>query len=123
MAKNLKADDEPTEATPLANVGNRKAILQKAASEIRALQSEAEGHRAKIKGLNKSVGDVFRKIKSDLGIKRKSFEAIMELIDLPEEDFGQTVDEYREVYEALKPGEQMDWLSTRSASESTNTLQ
>jgi septal ring factor EnvC (AmiA/AmiB activator) len=128
VASNLKGsgDDAPTDEAPAAatlSVKYRQDRIRKAHKEISALETEIEGLKARTKGLNKSIGDVFRKIESHLGIKRKDLQAIRRLISLEDDDRAETEDSLRECYEALRPGEQLDWLKAteprRTANDST----
>lgn len=115
MARDIDGDDArreaPQDATAEHNVSNRRTVLQQCCAEIRTLGAQANALAEQKKGINKQIGDVFRRIKSELGIKRKSVEAIMGLVDLKDEERNETLDELREVYEALRPGEQLDWIS------------
>ena len=99
-----------TKATPaVANVGARIDLIKKLDSELRPLEAEIDAINVKKKQLRKTFT-------ADTQITMADFDAARRLamIDDDEERHGK-IDNYREVYNALKPGEQLSWLDAMEA--------
>jgi uncharacterized protein (UPF0335 family) len=110
MARKLKDDHDPgaegtrTETDPAA----RAKVIQGCAEEMRRIQAT----RAE---LNEAAGDIRQKLK-DCGIDVKSWMAALRIVDMDEDAARDTyLDGFREAYEALAGGGQMDWIDAVKA--------
>lgn len=103
--------ETPENPSALANVGARRKQLQDAIATINGLKAQGDVKREEASGYNKQISDIFRKLKSDLGMDRKNLEFIMGVVALEDEDERDKVtDQLREAYESLAPGAQADFL-------------
>jgi hypothetical protein len=110
-------------ATKQHNSKARKGMIRDAHRRINALEAKLETQRSFAKETGKSISAIYREIKSELGISRKSFEFQRGLIELEKSERLHTIDELREVYEALRPGEQMNMFSDEpEEDEPTNVM-
>lgn len=110
MAKRSKKN-EPTEATRFSNSAIRKEMIQSAAVRYRHLMQEIEGHKIHIKACRDDIKEFMDKLKDDIGIDRKFFEWTIKNLIEPEEVVRDAIqDTIHEVFEALSPGQQLDWL-------------
>lgn len=119
---NLKLDNperaarqEPASTVAQSTAGHnakvRKDLIRKAREKIRALNEKADPLREQVKNVNKQIGDVYRDLKTDLGMKRKDAEFAFRLLDLEEEDDRDaTLDTIREIFESAGEGESVDWI-------------
>ena len=117
-------EQQPDDATRQHNIGNRRTVLQQCCAEIDRLETEAASLREKVKGVNKQIGDTYRRIKSELGISRENAELVRRIVALEDEERDEALDQVKEVYEALRPGEQLDFFkppeSQREAAPAAN---
>lgn len=110
MAKRSKKN-EPTEATRFSNSAIRKEMIQKAAVAYNHLMREIEGHQVHIKACREDLKEIFDKLDNDINIDRKFFEWTIKNLIAPEEAVREAnQDNVREVFEAMAPTEQLDWL-------------
>jgi hypothetical protein len=85
---------------------------------MRQLEAEIESVRATIKAKNKKIADEYRKLKTHLGMSRKDVERARWLAELEENEARvSSLSHFKEVYEALRPGETLDWLEAAERAE------
>ncbi len=111
-----KRADQFQEDPPKANhnAKARKEIIRKVASDLDRIEAEIKEKReeaAKIRN---------EKIKGELGMKIADFNLARRVYKLEDDDRAEAVDTFREAYEALCKGDQLDWLDATSQAPATN---
>lgn len=103
MAKKLTPESE----NPSGNAGhNAKAR----AKTIRDAISCIVGLKAQRAAIQEQITEAKGKVK-ELGIKMAEFNVALRLYELEREDRDEALDQLRECFDALKIGEQLDFLS------------
>lgn len=103
MAK--KAEENPS-ANKVHNSQERQKIMREVAREIIALK----GERSEISA---QITEQRGRIKS-LDIQAAEFNVVLRYMELEAEDRNKGLDGLRECFEALMPGENLDWIAVAS---------
>lgn len=99
------------------NIANRAAIIKDGFAELLNLDAQIAAAREKhLEPLTKLRTKAFRALKKDTDITRKVLDVHYRMFKLANhaaadaEDDGLTLDNMREVFNAMHPGGQLDWL-------------
>lgn len=100
-----------------SNIGARSVVIRSGFKELLRLDEDIAAATAKhIDPLKKLRTKAFRTLKKDTDITRKVLDVHYRLFKLANhaavdaEDDGLTLDNMREVFNAMHPGGQLDWL-------------
>ena len=85
------------------NSAARGDSIRKAHRELLTLESD----RTEI---NESMREIRNTLKADIGIGLGRFDAIRKLIALEDDERSKAQDDLREAWEALMPGQTLDWV-------------
>jgi hypothetical protein len=112
MAEELSPPSS-NEVTRKHNVGARADVIRKARKEIKELEAELEPLIGEAKGVRKQIGNIFRTLKNDLdGMTRKDAQRAFDILDLEDAEDGNTaIDAIREIFNACKKGDIVDFFS------------
>jgi hypothetical protein len=88
----------------------RKHNAKARAEPIRDAHRKLLGLEAKRAEINEDMREVRSTLKADLGIGLGRFDAIRKLITLEDDERQKAQDDLREAYEALMPGQTLDWV-------------
>ena len=104
-----KRADKFQEDTPRINhnAKARKEIIRNCAKELDRIEGEIKELQAEAATIRNE------KIKGELGMKLADFAAIRRVYKLEGDDRATALDTMREVFEALCPGEQLDWVDAQ----------
>lgn len=99
------------------NIANRSALIRDGFDELLSLDAQiAAAIEKHVDPLKKLRTKAFRTLKKDTDITRKVLDVHYRMLKLAKhaavdaEDDGLTLDNMREVFSALHPGGQLDWL-------------
>lgn len=114
MAKRMKdavddggaGEDEPQEL----DVAKRKKILKGAKKEVERIDRELETIAADKKQFSKERADIFRDLKTKLGMKRKDVEFSLRVLGLEGDDLDSTISTMQEIFETFELKEQLDFF-------------
>ena len=108
-----EAQSDPSRGVAdIPNSALRKEMIQKAAIALEHLDKERAGLKLQIKAINEDRKEIYERLTNDLGVDRKTMEFVINHLVRPEEPIRDAIhDCLREVWEALRPGEQLDWLT------------
>lgn len=123
-AEEIEAEEGPKlDATQRANVCARRDFLLSQIGAISTIETKISALQAQIKPLRKEIGDKFRLLKTELGYDRTYVETIRNIIDMEEEKRDTALDQLREIYGALAPGEQASFLDAMEQPGSAEELE
>lgn len=94
----------PDAATAKANMSNRLPLIRAVKAEIDPLEAECKAIRARIAAIKSE------KVKGQLGMKLRHFNAACVLVDLEQDDRDHCISTFQEVFEAFDVGVQLNWL-------------
>ena len=86
------------------NVEHRRELIAKAHKGLLSLEAE-------IAELNAQRQEIRKQLKADVGIGLGRFDAIRKLIALEENELDKAKDDLKEAFEALAPGQTLDWVA------------
>ena len=106
--RKAKDDFEEDPSTRGHNVAHINKTLQEVAAELNRIDSEMDELKAERKGVRARI--------KALGIKLGNFDITMRLRNLEGDERASTLDDIKVCFEALNPGESVDWVTaTRKA--------
>lgn len=118
-----KATTETAKATSgevshFAQVAVRQEMIQKAVSEINKIDQKIDKLKTQMAECREDKKSIFEGLSDNLGLHRKAVEwTIKSLLSPTMEVRDGTLDTIREVYETMRPGEQLDWLDATAKAE------
>jgi ribosome modulation factor len=109
----------PPDATQLGhNSQARHDVIVEAINKIRHHEAQIEAIRAGTKKHHQEIGNAYRTLKTQLGMSRKDVERARWLAELEDDEARvSSLSHFKEVYEALRPGETVDWLDAAERAE------
>lgn len=105
------------------NSAKRAEIIRECKAEIDDATTEAAQLREKVNKQNKRVSNAYRRLKSELDMKRKDAEFHFRLVDLPDSERNEAVDHMREIFAATGKGEQLDWINASDKADERTAAQ
>lgn len=100
----------------LSNAKARKETIKKVADELATLDAKIAELREEKNAIKNT------KIKGDLGMKIADFNLALRLYRLEGEARGEAIDTLKECFEALAPGEQLDFIAAGAKNASLGGL-
>jgi uncharacterized protein (UPF0335 family) len=108
----VDAEQDESRATTMGhNAKARRTMLREAHANLNKLEAKIEALNVQKRGLSKECADIYREIKSDLGIAREDLEAVRRLVGLGKDERDASITNLQEAFAALRPGEQLSFLS------------
>lgn len=104
------------------NMADRARIIQECKAIIDEARGEAAALQEKVKAKNKLASNQFRRLKTELGMKRDDAEFALRLVDLKEDERNEAMDAMREIFSACGKGEQLDWIKANDTVEGKTVL-
>lgn len=95
--------DGPVSSGPKHNLGALNKAIVKLHRELAPLEAEKAGASEEIRSLRQTF-------KADTGMALADFDAARRLIMLEDEERHTKLDNFMVIYNALKPGEQINWV-------------
>lgn len=109
MARGRKKESDTPALEPISDPEDRAAILRDCKDEYDLLENKRANQLELVKAVNKQIGNMFRRLKTQLGITRESIEHHFGLLNIEDEDVrAARLAEMRELYRALPLGEQAE---------------
>lgn len=107
-----------------SNADARADVIRTAFQKLDVLDGDIEKLKADLKVKTKARSDVFRDLKSDVGMKREDAEFARRLAKLDTGERDEALDTIREIHAALGIGEQADFIDAlaRTGAGATKTL-
>jgi len=112
-----KADSADPERAQIVghNAKARRAMYRDKHRELTAIEAKEDDLRVKMKAFGKEKSNIYREVKSELGVSRTDFEVMRRVVQLSKDEREETVSHFQEIYESLRPGEQMSFLQDTAA--------
>lgn len=114
-AADLNGEEPMEDGGTMTNARNRAKLIRSKKRDIDRLTGDIDSINETKKQLSKSRGDAYRDMKTKLGFTRVDCEMAFRMIDLEEAIRDKSLDTFREIYEALGVGEQMDMFKATDA--------
>lgn len=111
---------ETSNVTEMTNAGNRAEVIRNGFAQMIEIDDHIAAMEEKhVKPHKKERTELWRTMKADTNIARKIMESQYKQYKLLHEarcsdadgDFDKVLDDLREVFEALHPGGQLDWIA------------
>lgn len=106
--KAVDAEKDESRATTMGhNAKARRALIRSSHAKLNQLEAKIEALNVQKRALAKECADIYREVKSDLGISREDLEAVRRLVGLGKDERDASIGNFQEAWMALRPGEQL----------------